>query len=166
MDIKWIAEIRYKDYDNKENFVSYRVNARNRTIAKQLIRELFRNEYGVFRETHLTLNTEALSYADRNEMERVRVKIFRELDDEFRGKNYKEFLKAFKDFNGYNIVLPDYSDASFCFKFLGLTVRAIFVFDTKECYLDTREIYYTTEFGNQIVARNNWSEFYYVYGGI
>ena len=43
---------------------------------------------------------------------------------------------------------------------MNLTVKAVYT-SNRDCYIDTKEIYYTTDNGKKIVARNNWTEFYY-----
>ena len=87
-------------------------------------------------------------------------KVFKELNSSFRGKTYNEFVSAFNQFEGFSAHLSNYDNCYFWLNFMNLTVKAVYT-SNRDCYIDTKEIYYTTDNGKKIVARNNWTEFYY-----
>lgn len=159
MDIKWSVGVSYVNTNGKRLFTSYSLNARNKDCAESLARELFLSEYGES-DMSILVEPEHLSSNDIQDILNAKEKVFKELNSSFWGKTYNEFVSAFNQFEGFSAHLSNYDNCYFWLNFMNLTVKAVYT-SNRDCYIDTKEIYYTTDNGKKIVARNNWTEFYY-----
>lgn len=160
INIKWSAGVSYTDLTNKRFFTSYSINAENKQIAEDITKELFIMEYGVKDDIDIVVEPEYLSTRDMQLILSVRDTVFKQLEDSFRGKNYKAFTLAFQQFEGFSAHFRTLGESYFWFSFRGITLKAVFSTGSI-CYLDTEEILYTTDSGRKILVRRNWSEFYY-----
>ena len=163
MDIKWSVGVSYIDLDNRRLFASYTVNAKNKAIAENIGRELFLMEIGVVNGFDIIVEPKHLAQEDLARIYKVHDTIFSQLDNQFYGKNYKEFILAFQQFGGFSSYISGTEDSFYWITFMGLTVKIVFTVNG-DCYIDTKEVYYQRTSGVKIVARNNWSEFYYYNG--
>ena len=163
MDIRWSIGVSYVDLDEMRLFASYVVNAKNKSTAENIGRELFLMEFGVVNELDIFVEPVRLTSDDLARIYRVKDTMFSKIALEFQSKTYKEFTLAFQQFDGFSSYLSSMDNSYFWFEFMGLTAKAVFTLDG-DCYIDTKEVYYKRNNGNKIVARNNWSEFYYCAG--
>lgn len=163
MDIKWSVGVSYIDLDNRRLFASYTVNAKNKAIAENIGRELFLMEIGVVNGFDIIVEPKHLAQEDLARIYKVHDTIFSQLDNQFYGKNYKEFILAFQQFGGFSSYISETEDSFYWITFMGLTVKIVFTVNG-DCYIDTKEVYYQRTSGVKIVTRNNWSEFYYCIG--
>lgn len=163
MDIRWTVGISYIDMLNQRHFTSYSVNAKSKLIAENISRELFLMEYGVSEGMDILVEPERLSQGDLARMYKIKDTSYVELCLEFSKKNYKEFVLAFQQFDGFSSKFSTTEDSHFWFYFLGLTLKAVFTVNG-DCYLDSNEIFFQGNTGNKILVRNNWSEYYYCVG--
>lgn len=160
MDIRWHVSIIYTTIVNKRLSTEYYINASNADKARNLANELFLMEYGVFDDVKFEIEPQHLTSDDMKIMLDVKDTIFSKLNDIFKVKNYKSFVLAFQDFEGYNAHISSIDDSYFWLNFMGMKVKAVYKVNDV-CYIDSKEVYYVTETGRRIVARNSWTEFYY-----
>lgn len=166
MDIKWKVEIVYSLTDDatvQRYKKVYKVNAQNMASAESIASEIFYAELHNGNIIEVFAEPEGITEEDLVRMLTIKNKAFAEVASRFRGMSYDEFILSYRDFDGFSFKLSTTEDSSFWFIFMGLTLKAVYTVD-EMCYIDNNEVYYTGSSGRTIVARNNWTEFYYVVG--
>lgn len=158
-----IYEVTIKYTDIMENNLSerYEIKANYDKNAEQLAMEVFLIEHGVFRDVNISVKPLKVSLNDLNCVDDVKRKV-ESMNSLFKDFSYDDFVKAYKKYGGYNARLSNKQDSFFWFDIFNLSIEAIYLHSSCECYINTNELYFENNNNKKILALNNWREFFYV----
>lgn len=133
------VKIKYKDIDGVDYNTSYNLFAENKEDAINIARELFFMDFGTFGDMHIEAEYELPSKSELEHVNRALIDQFGIIKQKFSELSYKQFLQAFQNFDGYNMVL-NLDSASFYFRFKNIECKAIY--KNGSTYIDENEVYY------------------------
>ena len=133
------VKIKYKDVDGVDYNTSYNLFAENKEDAINIARELFFMDFGTFEDMYIEAEYELPSKSELEHVNRALIDQFGIIKQKFSELSYKQFLQAFQNFDGYNMVL-NLDSASFYFRFKNIECKAIY--KNGSTYIDENEVYY------------------------
>lgn len=131
--------INYTDIDGVDYSTSYNLFAENKDDAINIAREMFFMDFGTFEEMHIEAEYELPSQSELEHVNRALIEQFGIIKQKFSEMSYKQFLQAFQNFDGYNMIL-NMDSASFYFRFMNIECKA--VYRNGSSFIDETEVYY------------------------
>lgn len=131
--------IKYTDFDGVDYKANYSLFAKDKDDAISIAREMFFMDYGTFEDMHIESEYETPSKLELEHVNRALIEQFGIIKQKFSEMSYKQFLEAFQNFDGYNMVLG-IDSASFYFRFMNIECKAIYR-NGSTC-IDESEVYY------------------------
>lgn len=158
--IRYRATVKYVDFDNQSYSVSYEIFADDKDDARKITRELFFMSYGTYNDMQITVEPIIVPDKDKVSVNKILFSTYGVVKSKFINLNYKNFLKAFENFDGHNLILqPNY--ASFWFRFMNLECKA--VWKNGESFISENEILLYLEDNRTYVIRDNLCNIYIAY---
>ena len=158
VNIYYEVKVVYTDIFGVEQSSFYKVLSSSRENAVAIVKEYFLTAIGCYNDMKFLARAVKPTFEEHSHINNAINTIFGEIRKTFLGKNYKEFLQSFIDFNGYNFENRDgvvmYTVSFFSFEFRVLFRDGVCLID------DTEIIYNSTTFERSYVIRNNFMEFY------
>lgn len=136
---RYKVKICYTDFDGVAYSISYTLFAQNNLDAERIAKELFFMDFGTFEDMQVFSDYEHPSKSEIEHVNRALIEQFGILKQKFSNLNYKQFLDAFQNFDGWDMQLST-DTASFYFRFMNLECRAIY--RSGETFIDETEVYY------------------------
>lgn len=133
------VKIKYNDIDGVAYETSYNLFAENKEDAINIAREMFFMDFGTFEDMNIEAEYDIPSQSELEHVNRALIEQFGIIKQKFSELSYKQFLEAFRNFDGYNMVL-NIDSASFYFRFMNIECKTIY--RNGSTYIDETEVYY------------------------
>lgn len=158
--IRFKVTIKYKDFDNNYYVVNYNLFANSNDDAEYIARELFFVDYGSYSDMVFDVTPVVASSTEQTLVNTKLIQTFGVVNNKFTSLSYRDFLKAFINFDGNNLVLKqDY--ASFWFKFMDLECKA--VWKNRDSYVSEDEVIVHIDGNRTFLVKNRLCDIYKAY---
>lgn len=162
-NILYEIKVKYYNITDTESEADFKLLAKSREDAIRIAKQYFKAQYG-------NLDAEFMARAVRpnsEEIEHVKSALalnFSEIRKSFSGNTYRDFMKAFMDFGGYDFSISNIS-ASYKVDFFGFTFEVVYKINlSQEGYYsinDSDEIVYNSKlYERNYVIKNNLMDIY------
>lgn len=158
--VRYKGTVSYTDFDNQIYSVPYELFANDKADAEKIVRELFFMSYGTYSDMKILIRPKECTQEEQFHVFRKVSETFGVVSKQFINKTYKDFLKLFENFDGYDLVLRQ-NYASFWFKFMAIECKA--VWKDGEAYLSEEEVLLYRGDGRVYVVRNNFVDVFLAY---
>ena len=154
-DIKFIVRIMFMQ-NGSQNYIDYTLLAKSSEMASSIAQEMFIQEN--FKNIYNIQAGTKIVQPSNSEIIEVREKynnIFMKFRDSIRMNNYSKFIQNYTVFGGYDYFNND-SVRGYTVDFDGFEFKLCFNVENQICYIDEREVLYTSHSLDQkFVIRDN-----------
>ena len=144
---RYMARVQYQEFNGTNKIQDYYFFARDKDNARAIANELFKESHSQVRNVQIGIKYEKPTQTEVEYKNAKLSEVYQPLKQQFEGMDYKLFLKAFQDFDGWDFK-KNYEVAEFMFEFQGFTCKA--VCNSNICSLDEEELLYQSDYTKKV----------------